>query len=190
MIGDVGCPIFDADVWKDLDSNPSVAAYHLARHFVSKHQSVNPSKRNGCFVEAFHIFMFFCTDNGIARLLPKLPEIGDNSETNINSIVGFFQQTIAVLTPAMVARNTQTEVEAAIELAKKRYAEISATTFAYEISEQDYDQLQSLIDKMRGLLHNSALFDEVGRSALLRRLEALQRELNRRMVSFDAFILF
>jgi len=176
---------------RELPVNPLLAAYALTDIFIDKtNRGVVPAPaRNHQYAQAYRIFSKLCSSGGL-KVQTDVPTINDNANGNINNITRFFQAAKGELTPKVMAYNTQKEVEAAVELADKRFADTVGKGFAYEFSEEDLTELQSSINRMRQILLTTAVFDGHSKGALLNRLEALQRELNRRMASLDAFFLF
>jgi hypothetical protein len=58
----------------------------------------------------------------------------------------------------------------------------------YSFSDEEYDSIQNSINKLRTKLQNSNDFDLNHRERLLKKLEELQKELHKKMSSFDKFL--
>ena len=61
------------------------------------------------------------------------------------------------------------------------------TTFCYEFSAGDLEQVQDRVDKLRGLISESQEFREDHKNRLLNKLEKLQSELHKRVSDLDRF---
>lgn len=59
--------------------------------------------------------------------------------------------------------------------------------FAYEFSEGDFKRIQKLIDELRHIITESAEFEDDHKRRVIKKLEKLQVELNKRMSSLDVF---
>ncbi|MCK5581799.1 MAG: hypothetical protein KAJ18_11070 [Candidatus Omnitrophica bacterium] len=78
--------------------------------------------------------------------------------------------------------NQQTNI---FEAAKDRYASMFGKGVFYEFSDDDFKRVQALLNHLRDLLVNSKDFEAEHRGRLLKRLEALQAELHKKMSNFD-----
>ena len=70
---------------------------------------------------------------------------------------------------------------------KHHYAIKFGTEFHYEFSEGDLQKIQGLLNKLRTLISDSQDLTEDHKSRLLKRLEALQSELHKRVSNLDRF---
>lgn len=73
------------------------------------------------------------------------------------------------------------------ETAKDYYASIFGKGIFYEFSDDDFKKVQTLLNNLRDLLTKSKDFEEDHRTRLLKKLEALQSELHKKMSNFDKF---
>jgi len=83
----------------------------------------------------------------------------------------------------LTKRTTQTilsETEA-------QYSDIFSSEQTYEFSENDIERVQELTDELRKLISSSTLITEGHKRRLLRRLEAMQRELHKHTSDIDRF---
>ena len=74
--------------------------------------------------------------------------------------------------------------------AEQKYRTLFGTTVAVEFTLGDIEVIQGHIDALRRILTSSTTLSDGHRDRLLDRLEALQRELHRRMSSADKFWAF
>ncbi|MSU93062.1 hypothetical protein EB795_03765 [Pseudomonas mandelii] len=88
------------------------------------------------------------------------------------------------------------KILAAQELEKSRAAQIAHTsrfkqaikgTFGYEFTEGDIKRVQALINELRGLLTTESSLDAAHKTRLLLRLEALQKELHKKISTLASF---
>lgn len=70
------------------------------------------------------------------------------------------------------------------------FKSIRANTYEYEFKDDDFKELQGLIDTMRELLQQSQAISENHRYRLLNRLEGLQKELHKRVSNLDRALGF
>lgn len=70
---------------------------------------------------------------------------------------------------------------------KNYFKKALGNTFFYEFSQGDLENVQSLINEIRGLIANAAAIEEEHRQRLLSRLENLQTELHKKMSDLDKF---
>jgi hypothetical protein len=69
--------------------------------------------------------------------------------------------------------------------ARERYRTYFGTIFVYEFSEGDLKRIQVLVNELRDFITQSECFDAKHKERVLSRLEALQRELHKKMSSLD-----
>ena len=86
-----------------------------------------------------------------------------------------------------------TEVFGRYRLAKtsadyaNHYANAFSSSFAYEFADDDLKRMQTLINELRDLVANSKYLEEDHRTRLIKRLEALQAELYKKVSDLDRF---
>lgn len=113
-------------------------------------------------------------DRGVIRILngvaAKLGTLASEAQSRINE------------------RVNKSEFQSLFSLYTDVFAKVTAIT--YEFSETDYDRIQALINTIRDEIHKAPLISEEHRRRLLRKLEALQQELHRRISDLDRFFGF
>ena len=105
--------------------------------------------------------------------------ISGSRRDNLNSIVNF----ISVVNQ-IAEQKYSAEI---ISFASDKFNVIFGNDFFYEIDENDYTIIQKNINELRELLSNSTDIPDNHKQRLLKRLEELQKELNKRVRSFDKF---
>jgi hypothetical protein len=73
------------------------------------------------------------------------------------------------------------------ERLQKRFRNSMGVTFAYEFSQGDLERIQSLLNDLRGLVSAATGFADDHQRRLLKRLEAMQSELHKRVSDLDRF---
>jgi hypothetical protein len=115
----------------------------------------------------------------------EVPSLDPNDAdgSTINSVTKFFtvwkSQTDEVLRQRKHAGTYETAVD--------YYASLFGKGVFYEFSDGDFARIQTLLNGLRDLLTKSEDFEEEHRMRLLKKLEALQSELHKRMSNFDRF---
>lgn len=74
-----------------------------------------------------------------------------------------------------------------IQLMKNKFNNVLGQVFAYEFTEGDVDRIQTLINELREQINSSNLFETKHKERLLKRLEALQSEMHKKMSDLDKF---
>jgi hypothetical protein len=116
--------------------------------------------------------------------LPSLPEIVHDKTQNILQIISFVAQVKLAIQPLIedeIGSLNRNQFLSAIENKKK----ILSKGFFYEFTDGDLNRIQQLINELRSEITQSDLFEDGHRSRLLRRLEAMQSELHKKMSDVD-----
>lgn len=115
----------------------------------------------------------------------KVPVLDDNAEvsTIIKRVIIFFDNWRTGIDKQLkILQQTDT-----FENAKDYYASLFGKGVFYEFSDDDYDRVQVLLNNIREILAKSDDFEEDHRIRMLKKLEALQLALHKRMSDFDRF---
>jgi len=115
---------------------------------------------------------------------PSLPKVGHNNAENLKEFiqyVAFVREAIQPLIDDEVGSNKRNQFLSAIDKKKK----ILDKGFFYEFTDGDLKRIQSIINELREQIGKSDLFEEDHRRRLLRRLEALQSEMHKKMSDVD-----
>lgn len=73
---------------------------------------------------------------------------------------------------------------------RQRFSDLLSTRPAYEFTEGDIEQIQEHVNQLRKLLQAATDLDEGHRARMLKRLEAFQRELHKKMSDITKFFGF
>ncbi|HBN90004.1 MAG: hypothetical protein ACI832_001425 [Rheinheimera aquimaris] len=115
---------------------------------------------------------------------PPLPKVGHNNTENLKEFiryVAFIREIIQPLIDDEVGSNRRNQFLSAIYNKKK----ILDKGFFYEFTDGDLKRIQAIINELRDQIGESDLFEEDHRRRLLRRLEALQSEMHKKMSDVD-----
>lgn len=115
---------------------------------------------------------------------PLLPEIGHDNTENVKQLITFVAHVKLAIQPLVddeVGSNKRNQFLSAIDNKKK----ILNKGFFYEFTDGDLDRIQQLINELRNEITLSDLFEESHRARLLRRLEAMQSEMHKKMSDVD-----
>ena len=130
---------------------------------------------NAC-VDAFGFLAVYGEMNGFTFTNPELTQDPRDVATRINSA---FVQCLEAL------RLDATKIR--LGGARERYANLLGQRHHYEFSDGDLDEIQTKLNDLRATVVNASGFSDDHRKRLLDRVEAVQRELHKRMSSLDTF---
>lgn len=132
-------------------------------------------------VEALGILKAFVTVREFP--VPDFPTMGSDQAANISQIRGYFYRLEDSTTTERLRRRSQSFFESKTE----EYTAVFSKTAIYEFSDDDFNRIQVLINDLREEISKSTLISEDHKRRLLRRLEAMQRELHKRTSDIDRF---
>jgi hypothetical protein len=104
-------------------------------------------------------------------------------EGHMGSVCNSMQQFLRNTQADMVGQTSAKKMEAL----KKGFAVSLANGFGYEFTEGDLSRLQALINELRGMLQADTKLDDGHKRRLLKRLEALQKELHKKVSDVTNF---
>ncbi|PKG81386.1 hypothetical protein CXF85_18105 [Colwellia sp. 75C3] len=116
--------------------------------------------------------------------LPAIPALGHDNAANLKEFMNYIAQVKVLIQPLIddaVGSNKNNQLLSAINNKKK----ILDKGFFYEFTDGDLDRIQELINELRKEITVSDLFDDSHRRRLLRRLEAMQSEMHKKMSDVD-----
>ena len=129
----------------------------------------------------------------IYALLEETPNINLNSEYPKVSMLSFGANITAELNAMMQAINTIKVINNKITTTKNAHKMLNETkaklgkSFAYHFDEKEVEDIQRLINDLRTQITTQKFFDEKHQQRILIRLEALQREIHKKMSDLDRF---
>lgn len=115
---------------------------------------------------------------------PAIPEVGHDKRENIKAFIEYTGKIRLLIQPLIddeIGASNKNQLLTAIENKKK----ILNKGFFYEFTDGDLHRIQQLINELRDHVSESTLFDDGHKSRLLRRLEALQSEMHKKVSDVD-----
>ena len=114
----------------------------------------------------------------------SLPDLNStNIDSSIGMIFGVFDETLNEFIVALENERSKN----IFNDSKSRFAAKLGKGFAYEFSEDDFKKVQTSINELRDLISDSKIIEDNHKQRLLRRLERLQGELQKKMADLDRF---
>lgn len=139
------------------------------------------SEQHDDYVEALGILRAFGGARGAK--LPPFPEIGAQRQQNISNINAYFTQLRNTVRAELISRNARGHFDSKTE----EYLSLFSRVPMYEFAEPAYQRGQELITELRELLRTSALLDEDQKRRLLRKLDNMRTEFNKKTTDIDRF---
>jgi uncharacterized protein YoxC len=106
---------------------------------------------------------------------------------NADRDIGAIRNVIGTLDQEAKQETKRRDQRRTFEIARDHYPSLIPGMFSYEFLESDYKRLQALIDELRTLTTESSQIDPQHKGRLLKRVEKLQQELNKKMSNLDLF---
>ena len=132
------------------------------------------------FIEALAVFRSFCKSR---NLNITFPDVGPNKKTNMNNIT----QGIETFGKAWQEQINKRTTQSLLTEKEEEYSTLFNSEQTYEFSDSDLKRIQGLINELRDLISTSKLITADHRRRLLRRLEAMQREIHKHTSDIDRF---
>ncbi|MEQ9849899.1 hypothetical protein [Pectobacterium brasiliense] len=115
---------------------------------------------------------------------PSLPEIGISDTNNIKEFIKY-AATIKEAIKPLIENEINLSKKNQFLLAVSNKKKILEKGFFYEFTDGDLNKIQIIINELRGYINGSDLFEDNHRRRLLKRLEALQSEMHKKMSDID-----
>ena len=181
--------LFDEEFLSSLPDEPVIALEKICNHFLIFHESIEDNddalEKYDLFIEAYALIQSISSALEINIPL-KIPGLTDDREKNIYIIWNFYSElkTSAAKEAVKIITNTSLNRSSAV------FDGFFGKRIMYEFSDGDLDRIQELIDKLRSLVTKSKSIGEEHKSRLLKKLEQLQSELQKRISDLDRFYGF
>lgn len=133
------------------------------------------------YVEALSILRAFARARDVT--LESFPEIGPQRRQNIVNIKAYFVQLRNLVRNQLAERHAKGYFDSKTE----EYLLLFSKVAAYEFAEPEFKRVQELIHDLRELLRAGTLIADDQKNRLLRKLEAMHRELHRKTTDIDHF---
>ncbi len=128
------------------------------------------------YVQYLGLVKAFCESRNLNYGMPTL---SGNESYDVDALQKFFTQ--------LGGSVKKERANILLESSKSTYLHLFNNPFCYEFSDSDLDRVQVLINEIRDLISTSELFDDKHKGRLLKRLERLQSELNKKVSDLDRF---
>jgi hypothetical protein len=172
--------MFNDDIFDNLPNNPLKAALFICESFHSFHYNFSSHEDRishyNEYLEFYFAFEAYIRSSSLKLNMNPLNENTDRKE-NIAIISNFFSNSRNFLDKEILKIESND--------IKQKYDIKFGNIFYYEFTDGDLKRIQQLINDLRDLVVASELFDANHKDRILKRLESLQRELNKRVSSID-----
>lgn len=174
--------MFDEEFVKQLPQNIIRAQHVICEHFKEFWGQISTEQELNFALESMAFAQVFVEIHSLDLEVPNFDHNTDGSSKK-TEVYNFF-----TLWGESVEKEYKRLQQANIyETAKDNYASMFGKGVFYEFSDDDFGRVQALLDNLRELLMKSEDFEEAYRVRLLKKLEALQSELHKKMSDFDRF---
>ncbi len=175
--------MFDEKFVKELPQDTLKAQRIIYKHFREAFNKIShEGGRLTLCLQAMAFAQVFVEIHSLDLNVPYLDH-RINDATKIARVNNFFNDWMS----NVEKKSKQLHQTNTFETAKDYYASMFGKGVFYEFSDDDFSRVQTLLNNLRDLLTKSEDFEEDHRMRLLKKLEALQSELHKKMSDFDRF---
>ena len=171
--------MFDAEFCNSLPHDPLDAVEAMAAEFLQRTKDDRDlAGKMPDSIRAMVAVQRFAAMHNLEGVAPaKAPELTDNPEGNVAAIRNWF---IALEKGTKIAQNNRIASESIAF-----YDGVFKNGHVVELSNDEYNHVQHLIDQIRKFLSESVAIEKDHRERLLHKLEKLQAEMHKRMSNVD-----
>jgi len=169
--------MFSEEYLSELPNDPVLAAHKMCDYFFNEDEGIDRDNENDFYDDYIHAYAAIEAYMLSSGLDMTSLELGIVRTDNINAIRRFYQNVYSQLDKIVVNQS--------LTAARNKYQSRFGVGFFYQFSDGDLARIQELINELRHLLTDSEEFDANHKERLLKRLEALQSELRKKMSSLD-----
>ena len=175
--------MFDEKFVKELPQDILKAQQIICNHFREiKDKYGTKADSVAIFLKAMAFARVFVEIHSLDLRVPDF-DFNEHDITKIKRVDSFFNDWRISVNQKL----KQIKDKGTYETAKDYYASMFGKGVFYEFSDDDFRRVQTLLNNLRDLLTKSEDFEEDHRTRLLKKLELLQSELNKKMSDFDRF---
>ncbi len=164
----------------DVDACLQIAARFREFEASSRKKNMSPSDLYNRYLE-IHGFLLSYIDARSPKVSLKAPSF------QINRDVPAVREAIKTIERSAKQDAEKRDQQRTFEVARDHYPSLLPGTFAYEFLESDYNRIQELVGELRTLTTESIQIDPQHKRRMLKRIEKLQQELNKKMSNLDLF---
>jgi hypothetical protein len=173
-------PFFNRELFESLPDDNDDAIVVLADEYARMLQQAGTSTlHDHDFLEAHAILEAFIGARGLNYSLP----VATPPTVPRGPVRDFLVQKKSEAEKRIYARESTFHFERKSE----EYRAMFSKTPVYEFSDVDFNRIQSLINELRDLIQKAVLIPKQHKDRLLKRLEAMQKELHKRTSDIDRF---
>jgi len=177
--------VFDDEFVSQLPDDDIEACLQIASRFHEferslKESSVNPGSAYDKYL-GIQGFLLSYIEARSPKVSLKPPSF------NLNRDITAVRDVISTLEQEAKREAKKRDQERTFEVARDHYPSLIPGSFAYEFLESDYNRIQELVGELRTLTTESTQIDPQHKRRLLKRIEKLQQELNKKMSNLDLF---
>jgi hypothetical protein len=170
---------FSREFLESLPAENDDAVVALANEYTRLWNQTGGAGNDHDFLEVYAILQAFIEARGLKFSLP--PATPPNvRRSDILSI-------LQTQKSAAETRIYQRESTFHLEQKSDEYRAMFSIIPTYEFSDADYNRIQELINELRDLIQRAVLIPKQHKERLLKRLEAMQKELHKRTSDIDRF---
>jgi hypothetical protein len=176
--------MFDEKFVKKLPQDILKAQNIICEHFHNYYKQIHADDDLAFCLQAMAFAQVFVEIHSL-NLGINIPSLNHqiHDDAKVVQVRNFFKLWLS-LTKSETKKLEQTNT---YETAKDYYASMFGKGIFYEFSDDDFGRVQTLLNNLRDLLTKSEDFEDGHRTRLIKKLETLQSELNKRMSDFDRF---
>lgn len=172
-------PHFSREFLESLPNEDDDAIVALTNEYLQLWQQTRGNGNDQDFLEVYAILKAFIDTRGLSFTIP--PAAPPN--VNRSDILIILQDQKSAAEKRIYAR----ESSYYLEQKSDEYRAIFSKAPVYEFSDTDYNRMQEIINELREAIQQAVLIPQEHKSRLLKRLEAMQKELHKRTSDIDRF---
>lgn len=172
-------PFFTREFLESLPDENDDAVVALTNEYLRLWKQTGGNGNDHDYLEVYAILQTFIEARGLKFTLP--PATPPNVRRS--DILTLLQREKS----AAETRIYERESTYHLEQKSDEYRAIFSKIPTYEFSDVEYDRIQELINELRDLIQKAVLIPTQHKERLLKRLEAMQRELHKRTSNIDRF---
>ncbi|MDY7000297.1 MAG: hypothetical protein SVS15_00775 [Thermodesulfobacteriota bacterium] len=168
--------MIDESQFDNLPDDPVEAGIKICEMFDQFNKSFGSLSRDESYDDYLTYFAVLQAYIESAGEVSNPPKLTQNRSNNIIKIIDFFDNFLVKLKNKSI-----------LEKDKTRYLIKFGASFCYEFTEGDLKRVQIIINELRTMISESKIIEEDHKVRLLKRLEKLQSEVNKRVPDLDRF---
>lgn len=136
------------------------------------------SDEHELLLEASSFIDMFITTNEIITPV-NLPDVTNDIQNNCPEFMAYIS--------GIKSSFEREALKLKVDFHRQQYRALLKSSFSYEFSQGDFDKIQALVNEIRTLIADSHDLEPDHKQRLLKRLEALQSEMHKKVSDLDRF---